>query len=176
MARDLIGNKNKAKLSAAAQAQLDRMQQAMQQRGYSYQSGAESPFKILFIAKVPEEVKQNAIASAFKKAVKEVEMLAASTNQKRGKLLSVTTEGTSTGDDRLLQGFYAQTQDLTGSVLEKFNLGTDFVSSPNADDLKLLIDRSAARDSAHWQLRGVHSSAALVPDCATRFHHCLDAE
>ncbi len=145
-ARDLAGDNNKPKLSKAAQEQLEELEAMMSER-YSYQSSNEPTSKILFVAAIPEEAKRKATAAAFAKANKDVDTLVESTGQKRGKLLSLTTDSPSSSNYaqmvRAYGDIYGQADNSGMSILSKFETGT-LLSSPNADDLTLSITVSVS--------------------------------
>jgi hypothetical protein len=91
-ARDLMGQKNKAKLDKAQQEKLEELQAAMQENmGYST-SEENQPLAILFAAKVDEDSRKLAIKTAYERAVKQAETLAAVTGHKLGELVSLRCE------------------------------------------------------------------------------------
>lgn len=140
-ARDLAGENNKPKLSKAAQEQLEELE-GMVAESYSYSnSGEQQSLTIQFIAAIPEDAKKKAISAAFAKATKEADALAQSTGQKRGKLLSLTTDNPmSTAYAQMVGsfgGYYAQ-GDNPVTMMAKFADGRS-VTSPNADDLNISV-------------------------------------
>lgn len=141
-ARDLAGENNKPKLSKAAQEQLEELE-GMVAESYSYSSSAEQQsLTIQFVAAIPEDAKKKAIAAAFAKATKEADALAQSTGQKRGKLLSLTTDNAMTTAytqmARSFGGYYAQGDNSPVAMMGKF-ADDRSVASPNADDLNISV-------------------------------------
>lgn len=89
-ARDLAGDKNKAKLEPQQQEKLEEIQAAMQENMGYYGSGDESaPFTVLFIAKVDDVSRLKAVKAAYDEAVARAEMLSSVTGHKRGDLVSL---------------------------------------------------------------------------------------
>lgn len=140
-ARDLAGENNKPKLSKAAQEQLEELE-GMVAESYSYSNSSEQQsLTIQFVAAIPEDAKKKAISAAFAKATKEADALAQSTGQKRGKLLSLTTDNPMTTTYAQMAGsfggYYAQ-GDHPVTLMAKFTDGLS-VTSPNADDLNISV-------------------------------------
>ncbi len=135
--RDLAGEKNKAKLSDKEQTQLEELE-VMMQESFSYSGSDESTGpKIQFMAEVPEDVKQKATQTAFKKAVKEVEMLSAATGVKLAKLSGVTS---SSSENHLaniyMNGGYENPRAMPSSLLDS---EPEFTSHANADELSITV-------------------------------------
>ncbi len=141
-ARDLAGDNNKPKLSKEAQEQLEELEGMVEQR-FSYSSSDNDPTsKIYFVASVPADAKQKATAAAFAKATKEVDALAQSTGQKRGKLLSLSTDSANSyaAMMRNAYGGYMGGQDASGTaLLSKFESDESLVFSANPDELSVVV-------------------------------------
>ena len=138
--RDLAGEKNKAKLSDKDLEQLEELE-AMMQESFSYSDSGESTGpKIQFIAEVPEDVTKKAIQTAFKKAVKEVEMLSAATGVKLAKLSGMTS---SSSENHLaniyMNGGYGNPREMPSSLLDS---ESKITSHANADELSITVSVS----------------------------------
>ena len=92
-ARDLMGEKNKAKLDKAQQEKLEELQAAMQENGgYSSNNQEAQQISILFVAKVDEAARKAALKAAYDQALADANLLAAATGQKLGDLVSLRSE------------------------------------------------------------------------------------
>jgi uncharacterized protein YggE len=89
-ARDLAGEKNKAKLDGRQQEKLEEIQAAMQENmGYQSDSDQAAPFTVLFVAKVDDESRKKAFKAAYDRAVARAEMLSTVAGYKMGDLISL---------------------------------------------------------------------------------------
>jgi len=87
--RDLEGKSNKPMLDGDAQEQLDEMESMMQeQQYYAGNPDANGP-KIMFVARVPSEVREKAFQSAFRNAAEDAMMLSKASSIKLGKPIGV---------------------------------------------------------------------------------------
>ena len=136
--RDIAGEKNKPKLGKAEQEQLEELD-AMMSEQYSYggEQNGQGP-NITFIAKVPEDVQKKATASAFKKAVMEVETASGATGLKLGKLTAVTTASVPQDPTELYAARgYGRAQNVLSSGFLKEEGAS--VSDVNADELSYVV-------------------------------------
>ena len=132
--RDLVGEKNKPKLSDAEQEKLEEIS-AMMEESYSYYEGGSSERPaIVFLATVNDDTSKSATEAAFKKAVKKAEMMSDATGLKLGKLAGVTaTTGNVSAEEYYGRGYAAQ-QAAPDALRDK---GAPTVSSEFADQLTL---------------------------------------
>jgi uncharacterized protein YggE len=92
-ARDLAGEKNKANLDEKQQEKLEELQAAMQENmGYYSGSDETPPFAVLFVAKVDDEARRQALKSAYDSAVARADMLASVSGHKRGELVALRSD------------------------------------------------------------------------------------
>ena len=113
--------------------------EAMMSEQYSYggEQNGQGP-SITFIANVPADDQRKATATAFKKAVKEIESISGATGVKLGKLTSVTSAvaGQEASEMILSRRYSAQTNVLTSRFLKEDSVG---VSGDNADELAYTV-------------------------------------
>src|SRR5437588_4537145 len=89
-ARDLMGEKNKAKLEGRQQEKLDEFQAAVQANGGASLSSEVTPvFTALFVAKVDDDTRKKAVKAAYDRAVAQAELLATATGHKIGELVTL---------------------------------------------------------------------------------------
>jgi hypothetical protein len=137
-ARDLAGDKNKPKLSKAEQEQWEEMQ-TMMQENYGMSGEEERSAKIVFVAKLPDEVKQKATRAAFEKAEKQAESLSAGAGITLGKLLALT----STQPDSVATQFYAANyNNPLLNQLTQFEDDEDSISSASPEELAYTVSVS----------------------------------
>jgi uncharacterized protein YggE len=133
-ARDLMGEKNKAKLDGRQQEKLEEVQAAMQENvGYST-SGDENPtFSVMFVAKVDDEARKNALKAAYEQAAAQAATLASAAGYKTGELVTIKSSDVPSivpGENAYAAAFSA----YTANTLE--NNVTDEVQSLTASELK----------------------------------------
>jgi uncharacterized protein YggE len=87
--RDLEGKNVKPMLDGDAQEQLDEMESMMQEQYYGSSPEANGP-KILFVARIPLEVRERAFQSAFKNATEDAQMLSKASAIKLGKPIGIS--------------------------------------------------------------------------------------
>lgn len=87
--RDLEGKNIKPLLDGDAQEQLDEMESVMQEQYYGGNPEATGP-NITFVARVPAEVHEKAMQTAFKKAAEEAQKLSKASSIKLGKPIGVS--------------------------------------------------------------------------------------
>lgn len=87
--RDLEGKNVKPMLDGDAQEQLDEMESMMQEQYYGSIPDANGP-RILFVARIPLEVRERAFQSAFKSATEDAQMLSKASAIKLGKPIGVS--------------------------------------------------------------------------------------
>jgi uncharacterized protein YggE len=133
-ARDLVGEKNKPKLSDAEQEKMEEIS-AMMEESYSfYEEGSSKGPAIVFLATVNDETTKSATEAAFKKALKKAEMMSDATGLKLGKLLGVTATTGNVSPEEYYSGGYGVKQATPEALRDK---GTPLVSDEFADQLTL---------------------------------------
>jgi uncharacterized protein YggE len=91
--RDLAGTKNKAQLDPSQQEQVEELQAKMQElMSYATSTGEGQAFTVLFVAKLDEETRKQAIKAAYDRAVAQAQTLAAATGHKLGDVVSLRCE------------------------------------------------------------------------------------
>jgi uncharacterized protein YggE len=86
--RDLVGQKNKAKLDKAQQEKIDELKAAMQEN-YAGSTEETQQFTVLFVADVDEQSRKQALKTAYDRAVAQAETLASVSGHKLGDLVSL---------------------------------------------------------------------------------------
>jgi uncharacterized protein YggE len=90
--RDLMGEKNKAELDGPQQEKLEEMKAAMQENmGYYSSDDGSSPVAVMFVAKIDEESRKNAVSAAYERALAQAKMLSTVTGKSLGNLKSLRT-------------------------------------------------------------------------------------
>jgi hypothetical protein len=88
--RDLLGEKNKAELEGAQQEKLEEMQAAMQENMGYYSSGDEtSAATVMFVAKIDENSRKEAVSAAYERALAQAKMLSSVSGKSLGNLKSL---------------------------------------------------------------------------------------
>ena len=87
--RDLEGKNVKPMLDGDAQEQLDEMESMMQEQYYGSNPDANGP-RILFVARIPSDVREKAFQNAFKNATEDAQMLSKASSIKLGKPIGIS--------------------------------------------------------------------------------------
>lgn len=106
-ARDLAGNKVKPAVSEEEQESMEEME-AMLAESYSYSEDGTSGPDIKFIANIDDEMKQSAIAAAYKKAVESANKTSSAIGIQLGKLTSVNASVGPTDAAALAAQYYSR--------------------------------------------------------------------
>ena len=90
--RDLMGEKNKAQLEGPQQEKLEEMQAAMQENMGYYSGNVESSsVTVMFVAKVDEKSRKEAVSAAYERATEQARMLSSVSGKSLGNLKSLRT-------------------------------------------------------------------------------------
>jgi uncharacterized protein YggE len=107
--RDLMGEKNKAQLDGQQQEKLEELQAAMQEN-MGYYSGTEdaSPITVMFVAKIDEETRKQAVKAAYDRAMTQAKMLSSVTGKALGNLKMLRTGDVPVPATDEIESTYAQ--------------------------------------------------------------------